>query len=363
MSDDFTKNRFVWITQVAADRELPGSSYRVAIILLSFFNRKLGAAWPTIATVSGLLNCTDNCARGALHALRRRGHLEIEEGGGRGGSNRYRFILKDKPSNFVKGFAAANLLQEKTLNDRGGGASTGVDPIPLKESIEEEKEASSFSLKGEPHQDKSLSGSSALPRSAAKVAQSHLEGAKISDTRATPAAVLSCGLTEQQIREWCKYAEKGGLEHLSKLDDRCYRDEVADLLTNRLPPMCQLAYAREQSILCLRPGQEEEVKAALVVAHRQFNPPKNSRQDLWVSDVLACLTYADSQQPSVNPLKQAFWHLQTTDAWLPKSPAVVKAYYDARSFEAHRLKMLERLMAIQLKAESVAAAKAVSHAA
>jgi hypothetical protein len=96
-ADDFTKRRFTWLDQVAADPGISGSTAKLAILIACrFLSRKTNTAWPSqpvlaellgIRTREGVRRCVDQLVDG--------GHLAVEASHGRGSSNRYRIILKD----------------------------------------------------------------------------------------------------------------------------------------------------------------------------------------------------------------------------------------------------------------------------
>src|SRR5438552_2641315 len=74
--DAFARNQFVWLRQVAADRDLPPTASRVAIALTSYFNREEdGAAWMAQPTLASDLGMPERTLRYALASLVDRGHL------------------------------------------------------------------------------------------------------------------------------------------------------------------------------------------------------------------------------------------------------------------------------------------------
>ncbi len=105
---EYTKRVFLWIDQVAADSSLPLGSARLAVILLRYFNRDRGYAWPSVARLADDLSTAENTIRAALKALKDHGHLSIETGGGRAATNRYSMVMKskdggEKPCKILKG--------------------------------------------------------------------------------------------------------------------------------------------------------------------------------------------------------------------------------------------------------------------
>jgi hypothetical protein len=105
---DHTRNLFGWLSQVARDDGLPPTAARLAIVLSSYVNRESGDAWPAVPTLARNLGVVENSVRKALRAMVAAGHLEIDAGGGRAATHRYRPVLKDalpgeKPCTDVKG--------------------------------------------------------------------------------------------------------------------------------------------------------------------------------------------------------------------------------------------------------------------
>lgn len=67
-------------------------------VLANFHNDKRGYAWPSVDTIAALLKVTRRHAIRLLKDVERLGLVDIEPGGGRGTSNRYR-LLKPEPIN------------------------------------------------------------------------------------------------------------------------------------------------------------------------------------------------------------------------------------------------------------------------
>src|SRR6516225_641676 len=89
-----TRDRFAWLDQVLADRAIPEPAFRVAYALSSFVNRKIGAAWPSHATLAQKTGLAESTVRRHLVSLHTAGHLAVELHRGRNGTNRYRPIIR-----------------------------------------------------------------------------------------------------------------------------------------------------------------------------------------------------------------------------------------------------------------------------
>jgi Helix-turn-helix domain len=99
-----TRDLFLWLNAVKADRELPPSAFLVAYEIGQHFNsRHGGAAWPGLETIAASIGLDKATVIRAVKRLRQRGHLLVEPGrSGRGHSNRYRM----PPAGKIKGAAA-----------------------------------------------------------------------------------------------------------------------------------------------------------------------------------------------------------------------------------------------------------------
>ena len=82
-----TRDRFAWLDQVLADRAIPEPAFRVAYALSSFVNRKIGAAWPSHATLAQKTGLGESTVRRHLVTLHTAGHLAVELHRGRNGTN------------------------------------------------------------------------------------------------------------------------------------------------------------------------------------------------------------------------------------------------------------------------------------
>jgi biotin operon repressor len=78
---------------VKRDRHLPGNAFKVAYEIALHVNRKTRLAWPSQTTIAGNTGLSESTVKKMIGLLRARGHLEIEAGGGRGRSTRYRLII------------------------------------------------------------------------------------------------------------------------------------------------------------------------------------------------------------------------------------------------------------------------------
>jgi len=91
----FVQFKFAWLDQIASDADLPLGASRVAVILCHrYVNNENGAAWPSMARIAADLNLAERSAQRMFAELVKRGHLEIEPGGGRKKTNKYYPILK-----------------------------------------------------------------------------------------------------------------------------------------------------------------------------------------------------------------------------------------------------------------------------
>jgi hypothetical protein len=92
MADNFTRDEFIWLDQVASDANLPPSAARLAIILLRYFNRAQRVAWPSVALLARNLSATERSIQRTLQAMAPK-HLTIIVGGGRRATNRYQLNI------------------------------------------------------------------------------------------------------------------------------------------------------------------------------------------------------------------------------------------------------------------------------
>jgi hypothetical protein len=92
--------RFVsaFLHQVRRDPELPGNAFKVASVLAEHLNRKLLIAWPSQTRLADHTGLSESSVKRSIAALRRRGYLDLEPGGGCGRSSRYRLLIVDEPA-------------------------------------------------------------------------------------------------------------------------------------------------------------------------------------------------------------------------------------------------------------------------
>ena len=54
-ADDFTRKRFQWLDQVAADPKVSPTGFVLAYRIAKFFNRETGDAWPAQPTLAAAM--------------------------------------------------------------------------------------------------------------------------------------------------------------------------------------------------------------------------------------------------------------------------------------------------------------------
>ncbi|WP_319826477.1 hypothetical protein [Thalassovita sp.] len=93
----FAELKMTWALQVAADKRLPDTALRVALVWPFWLNSKTLLAWPAQQTVAELINSGERAVRAALKRLEECNHLVCinEKRGGRI-SNRYRIVIQDE---------------------------------------------------------------------------------------------------------------------------------------------------------------------------------------------------------------------------------------------------------------------------
>src|ERR1700674_3876739 len=96
-SDDFTKRRFRWLDQVAADPAVTATGFVLAYRIAKFFNRETGDAWPAQPTLAAAMRMDTRSVRRLCDQLEAAGHLQVIASRGRGHSCRYRPILHEEP--------------------------------------------------------------------------------------------------------------------------------------------------------------------------------------------------------------------------------------------------------------------------
>jgi hypothetical protein len=103
--DQFTRRQFMWLDQVLADQSLPAAAFRVAYVISRHIHRGTGDAWLGTRRLSEKSGVGRKFAMKAMRALETAGHLAVEDGNGRGNTNRYRMVEKGVPQdvNGVRG--------------------------------------------------------------------------------------------------------------------------------------------------------------------------------------------------------------------------------------------------------------------
>jgi hypothetical protein len=97
MADDFTRKRFEWLDQVAADPAVTAAGFLLAYRIAKFFNRDTGEAWPAQPTLAAAMRMDIRSVRRLCDQLEAAGHLQVIASRGRGHSCRYRPILHAEP--------------------------------------------------------------------------------------------------------------------------------------------------------------------------------------------------------------------------------------------------------------------------
>ncbi len=90
----FANKKFIWLDQVRADAELTPLAFMLAFVLANLVNEQEGHAWPSVERLASECHVTENGVKKVIRRLVERGHLCVELGGGRGNTNRYRWIIK-----------------------------------------------------------------------------------------------------------------------------------------------------------------------------------------------------------------------------------------------------------------------------
>jgi hypothetical protein len=97
MADDFTRKRFQWLDQVAADPAVTAAGFVLAYRIAKFFNRETGDAWPAQPTLAAAMRMDTRSVRRLCDQLEAAGHLQVLASCGRGHSCRYRSIFHAEP--------------------------------------------------------------------------------------------------------------------------------------------------------------------------------------------------------------------------------------------------------------------------
>lgn len=97
-----TRDLHAWLHQVALDRNLPHTAFKVAYIIGEHVNRESGEAWPSTERIAQGCALKQSTVVGLVRRLEAAGHLAIDPGqAGRGKSHRYRMILKHRGADIL----------------------------------------------------------------------------------------------------------------------------------------------------------------------------------------------------------------------------------------------------------------------
>lgn len=122
---DFAARKTEWLIQVAKDRNLPTSAYRVAQLLPKWLNAKTEEAFPAQGTVASELNLTVRAVTNAFGALVNRGHLSKSPGKrGYRGTNVYKMELHEPE--IVNACSPSSPSMDKMVNGRSHMPRTDV---------------------------------------------------------------------------------------------------------------------------------------------------------------------------------------------------------------------------------------------
>jgi hypothetical protein len=163
--DEYNKDRFDWLDQVATDPELPASAFKVAYVIATSLWRNKGTvtlvtpqngadddvreAWIGTRDIADKIAMSRFTVMNMVDRLKDRRHLEFDPGKqGRGHSNHYRLVAKGAPANLLEGKKAkpkgapANLLDSvkgahssllEGAQAELKGAPTHLNPLSKKE--------------------------------------------------------------------------------------------------------------------------------------------------------------------------------------------------------------------------------------
>jgi hypothetical protein len=95
--DEHTRRQFMWLDQVLADQSLPAAAFRVAYVIAKHVNRGTGDAFLGTRRLSEKAGVSRVFAIKAMRLLETTGHLAVENGNGRGNTNRYQMVEKGAP--------------------------------------------------------------------------------------------------------------------------------------------------------------------------------------------------------------------------------------------------------------------------
>lgn len=93
MADDFTRRKFAWLDQVAADAKLTPSAFLLAWHIASHLNRAKGFAYPSQERLAGLMRMSNRMVRVLSGQLEAREHINTVPSK-RGVNTEYRIMLQ-----------------------------------------------------------------------------------------------------------------------------------------------------------------------------------------------------------------------------------------------------------------------------
>jgi hypothetical protein len=116
--DEYTRDRFRWLDQVAADPELPASAFKVCYAIATALKRNSGTTtlvsstdtsdnvrevWLGVREIANKIAMSFGTVAAMVRRLEQRGHLQMDHGKpGRGHSHHYRLVTKDQPAEQLK---------------------------------------------------------------------------------------------------------------------------------------------------------------------------------------------------------------------------------------------------------------------
>jgi hypothetical protein len=118
--DDFARQRYAWLQQVREDHSLPPSACKLAVALLKFYSRTERCARPGVERLAAEMGASVRTIQRLLQKMTLR-HLTIEIGGGRGGANAYRWIIRPA--------GQSEIFQNSRLDAPASNTPTLVSPI------------------------------------------------------------------------------------------------------------------------------------------------------------------------------------------------------------------------------------------
>ena len=116
----------VSIAHINAAFRAPGmtTAEKMVLLVLADHARTDGICWPSMATIAERASMTERGVRAIVRRLESTGAIRLEEGGGRGKSNRYRVLIE------ALNPAPASEFNEETRNEKPGMTFPLNDPNP-----------------------------------------------------------------------------------------------------------------------------------------------------------------------------------------------------------------------------------------